>query len=188
MYPVSSHGARYSFLLLVTVALALSACSSRPAPTVVSIEKGALEVQRCSKLSGNRTPIVYSCSIASGDVFLSTLKDCSIGEKFSFQATTRQLLVGLAGMKMVSQSPVKLGQVPALQSVVQGTIDAEPIVMSTFTFRRGRCINDMIFWRAASPSTSESPEVATFSDEVRRLANSLISESHLGEDVSRVAG
>lgn len=187
MYPFSSHGARYSFSLPIVVACLLLACSSRPAPTIVSIEKAALEVQHCSKLSGKKSPMVYSCYTTDGPVFLSTLKDCSIGEKFSFQATTRQLLVGLVGMKMISQTPVKLGPVPALQSVVQGTIDAEPIVMSTFTFRRGSCVTDMIFWRPVPSPDHGDTAITSFSDDVKRLANSLISESQLGEDVSRVA-
>lgn len=132
--------------------------------------------------------IVYSCTTPSGTIFVSSLKDCSIKEKFTFQATTRQLFVGLVGLKVVWQEPVKLGATPALQSVVQGALDADPIIMATFTFRQDACITDLVFWKGNPQMDMSEGYVSTFTAETKSLADSLITENLLAEDVSRVAG
>jgi hypothetical protein len=116
-------------------------------------------------------------------VYVSALKDCSISEKFTLQATTRQLFVGLSGLKVVSQEPVTLGTTQTLHSVVQGTVDADPVAMSTFTFRKDNCVRDMVMWRSLLPAKGGHPEVSTFVGESIDLAKLLITDNHLAEDV-----
>jgi hypothetical protein len=163
-------------------------CSSTPAPTSLSLAPEQLEHHQCTRLSKHMSAIVYSCTTPNGPIFVSSLKDCSINEKFTFQATTRQLFVGLVGLKVVSQEPVKLGSTPALQSVVQGALDADPIIMSTFTFRRNSCVTDLVFWRGNPEKEQSDSFVATFSEATKHLAESLLAEELVVEDVSRVAG
>jgi hypothetical protein len=132
--------------------------------------------------------MVYSCSTSSGPIFVSTLKDCSIDEKFTFQATTRQLLVGFVGLKVVAQEPVKLGSTPALQSVVQGALDADPIVMSTFTFRKDSCVTDLVLWRGNPNKDYSEAFIETFARDSKSLADSLIADTLAVEDLGRDAG
>jgi hypothetical protein len=185
MYPVLSHGARWS-LLVIAITYALSGCSSTPAPVTVPLESTRLEHEQCSKLSGSAAPaVVYSCKSDSGPIFVATLKDCSISEKFSFQATTRQLMVGLVGAKVAHQGPVNMGSFNTLQSVVTGTVDAEPVIMSTFTYRNKNCVTDIILWQGLSPQDISSDEkVSTFKESSKKLATALLNEYLQVQDVT----
>lgn len=186
MYPFLHRCARYSFRAQLLLVAVLFGCSSTPPPTSISLGREQLQVHGCTKLSKHMSTVVYSCSTSSGPIFVSTLKDCSIDEKFTFQATTRQLLVGFVGLKVVSQEPVKLGSTPALQSVVQGALDADPIVMTTFTFRKDKCVTDLVLWRG-NPNKDESESfIATFTRDSKTIADSLIAETIAVEDLGRV--
>jgi hypothetical protein len=132
---------------------------------------------------------VYSCRSEVGPIFVATLKDCSIPEKFSFQATTRQLMVGLVGAKVAHQATVSMGTFNTLQSVVTGTIDAEPVMMSTFTYRKKECVTDIVLWQAVAPdSLSQSDKVSAFSESSKRLASALLNEKLLVQDVTPSEG
>lgn len=192
MYPFLHRRARYSFYPLLLALAASLGCSSTPPPTSLSLAPDKLEHLKCTPLSKHMSAIVYRCVTdsgdGSGDIFVSSLKDCSINEKFTFQATTRQLFVGLVGLKVVWQEPVKLGSTPALQSVVQGALDADPIIMSTFTFRQNSCVTDLVFWKGNPQKDVSEGYVSRFTADTKTLADSLITENLLAEDISRVAG
>jgi hypothetical protein len=102
------------------------------------------------------------------------LEDCSIPEKFTFQATTRQLMVGMTGLQIVSQTPVAVAGTNVLHTVVRGSIDAEPVVLSTFTKRRGGCISDLVLWKATPRADVSPDEVSTFTAASRELATLLV--------------
>lgn len=132
----------------------------------------------CRRLSGPlATPAVYECQANGLPLFATTLKDCSIPEKFTFQTTTRQLFVGLLGLKVVSQDPVQVGDTRALQTVVTGTLDAEPVLMSAFTFRKQNCVTDIVLWQRASSASFSEESVSTFSRSSSRLTTSLLDSS-----------
>jgi hypothetical protein len=122
-------------------------------------------------------------------MFVATLKDCSIPEKFSFQATTRQLMVGLVGAKVARQAPVSMGKFNTLQSVVTGTMDAEPVMMSTFTYRNKECVTDIVLWQGVpADSLAQADKVSAFSDSSKRLASALLNENLLVQDVTPSEG
>lgn len=156
----------------------LLACSAQPAPTTVPLESVAVHHDACRRLSGPLAkPVVYECQAIGSTVFATTLKDCSIPEKFTFQTTTRQLFVGLLGLKVISQEPVVIGNTRALQTVVAGTLDAEPVLMSAFTFRKQNCVTDIVLWQStASPQVSEE-SASIFSRSTSQLTTSLLDES-----------
>lgn len=182
MYTVFRQGARYSFYTVVFAFMAAVGCSSASAPQIVAIETATNSPDGCSRFGGSASRI-HTCPSRNGAVYVSALKDCSIAEKFTLQATTRQLFVGLAGLKVVSQDPITLGATQTLHSVVQGTVDADPIVMSTFTFRKGHCVRDIVMWRSLLTSKGGHPDVATFVSESIELGKTLIANNHLAEDV-----
>lgn len=139
----------------------LAGCSSGPVPTTVPLESVAVQHDACHRLSGPlATPVVYKCQVDGTQIFVTTLKDCSIPEKFTFQTTTRQLFVGLLDLKVMRQESVQFGSTRALQTVVSGTLDAEPVLMSAFTFRRDNCVTDIVLWQGLS-SAHPSPERTT---------------------------
>lgn len=187
MYTVFGQGARYSFYTIVFMVAATIGCSSAPAPQIVPIENDTSARHVCERVGGKSSRI-HSCPSRNGAVYVSALKDCSISEKFTLQATTRQLFVGLSGLKVVSQEPVTLGPTQTLHSVVQGTIDADPVAMSTFTFRKDNCVRDLVMWRSLLPAKSGHADVSTFVSESIDLAKLLIADNHLAEDVGGTEG
>ncbi len=187
MYTVFQQGARCSFYTAVCSVWALAGCSSAPTPQIVPIEAVARHQHRCTKLE-NASSRIDLCPSRNGAVFVSVVNDCSISEKFTLQATTRQLFVGLTGLKVISQEPVTLGSTQALHSVVQGTVDADPIAMSTFTFRNGNCVRDLVMWRSLLPSKAGHADVETFVDESVELAELLVADNHVAETVSGSEG
>lgn len=121
--------------------------------------------------------MVYECQANGAKVFVTTLKDCSIPEKFTFQTTTRQLFVGLLGLKVVSQDPVLIGKTRALQTVVTGTLDAEPVLMSAFTFRKQNCVTDIVLWQSAASLQVSDDLLSIFSRSTSQLTARLLDES-----------
>jgi hypothetical protein len=189
MYRFFRDGARCSFLVIATT-YTLLGCSSGPMPVTVPLESTRLAHEDCHRLEGSAAPaVVYRCQSDVGPVFVATLKDCSIPEKFSFQATTRQLMVGVVGAKVAHQGSVNMGTFNTLQSVVTGTIDAEPVMMSTFTYRKQECVTDIILWQALSPDTVDQVDrVAAFSESSKKLASALLNEKLLVQDVTPSEG
>jgi hypothetical protein len=190
MYPVFRLRARHSFLVLTMLPAVMLGCSSTPAPTTVPIEQTVLQSSECQAMSSSPKPSrVYSCKSDIGSVFVATLKDCSIPEKFSFKATTRQLLVGLTEMKVVKQEPVPATPTNMLQSVILGTIDADPVMMSTFTFREKDCVNDIIIWQGIKSSEEPSNDsITAFSESSKKLAAQLVNDKSLVHDVTPTEG
>lgn len=147
-------------------------------PTTVPLENVALHHDKCRRLSGPlATPVVYSCQASDAEIFVTTLKDCSIPEKSTFQTTTRQLFVGLIGLKVISQESVPFGKTRALQTVVIGTLDAEPVLMSAFTFRKDDCVTDIVLWQGAESTELASETITTFAQSSTRLTTSLLHET-----------
>lgn len=178
MYSVLRRGASTSFYL--TIAL-IAGCGSSPfgsaGPLDLPILTGPLsDAATCTTVDEvGSAPHVYRCNNSSGPVFLATLKDCSVSEKFSFQATTRQLFVGVTGLKVLSQEPVSFGQRKALQTLVAGTMDAQPLSVSTFTYREEGCVNDVVVWR-----TERSPILAGESSQAFAALSLSVAEHMLG--------
>jgi hypothetical protein len=182
-YSVFKLTARACFL-----SCALLACSSGAAPTTVPLENVAVHHDACKRLSGPlATPVVYRCQVEGAQIFVTTLKDCSIPEKFTFQTTTRQLFVGLLGLKVISQEPVQFGSIRALQTVVSGTLDAEPVLMSAFTFRKDSCVTDVVLWQGAPSAQPATEQVAAFAQSSTLLTTLLLNDSlsvHHDSDVT----
>jgi hypothetical protein len=189
MYRFFRDGARCSFLV-IAVTYTLLGCSSGPMPVTVPLESTRLAHEACRRLESSSAPsVVYRCESDLGPMFVATLKDCSIPEKFSFQATTRQLMVGLVGAKVARQAPVSMGKFNTLQSVVTGTMDAEPVMMSTFTYRNKECVTDIVLWQGVpADSLAQADKVSAFSDSSKRLASALLNENLLVQDVTPSEG
>lgn len=170
------HAARTSFA--VTLILWTLGCGAAT-PTTHSV-RIAPEVlhssNRCKGFDGGPTVpnSVITCETEAGALFATILEDCSIPEKFTFQATTRQLLVGMTDMSIVSQTAVSAGATKQLHSVVKGAIDAAPVLLSFFTSRRDGCVTDLVMWKGV-PQGEVAPEVLTqFTSASRELASILV--------------
>jgi hypothetical protein len=177
MYPVSFRGASTSFFILVALASApLTGCSSGPANPPVSVPLNppeAREVQ-CEKQRSLHGPNIYQCQSELGPMFVTTVKDCSIPEKFTFQATTRQLLVGVMDLTVISQEPQTLNSVKTLHSIVHGTMDVDPFIMSIYTFHQNECITDLVVWRGSSHGKPSADDTAKFSEVSSSIAKNLV--------------
>jgi hypothetical protein len=130
----------------------------------------------CSPFDGGASApnSIIQCQSSTGPLFATVLEDCSIPEKFTFQATTRQLMVGMTGLQILSQTPVVVAGTRVLHTVVRGSIDAEPVLLSTFTKRRGSCISDLVLWKGTARLEVAPSEVSDFSAASRELATVLV--------------
>jgi len=115
------------------------------------------------KASGKKEPLVYKCN---GDLFLTTLKECSIPDKFTMLATTRQLLVGFASLKLLKQSVGEFAGAKALESLYEARFDVDDLYLMTFSLRREDCVQDMVAWTKREHASS--PE--SFSEQAQGLA------------------
>ncbi|MFN4896486.1 MAG: hypothetical protein ACK5GN_02325 [Pseudomonadota bacterium] len=171
------------------VGCCLTSCSSGSTPTTVPLESVAVHHEACKRLSGPlATPVVYECRSEGGRIFATTLKDCSIPEKFTFQTTTRQLFVGLIGLKVVSQEPVQIGSTRALQTVVSGTLDAEPVLMSAFTFRKRNCVTDIVLWQGSDSTQVATEKIDQFTRSSSQLTFHLLDDSTTVHEDADVTG
>lgn len=133
----------------------------------------------CVVSSLSSRPFVYRCTVTvpgtdtPSDLFATIVRDCSIPEKFTTQATTRQLLIGLTDITVVKQSGVDIATHRALLSLVRAQLDATPVALATITRREQvtsgvACISDLIVWR----SWEENLNLATLEQGALTLAAS----------------
>ncbi len=121
---------------------------------------------------------MYICDSNSGPLFVTAVRQCGIPEKLSYQATTRQLLVGMTNLELLSQTPVSIADTKALRSTFRGVIDADTVLAATFTQREDDCITDLVVWKATSPSLSSSEEIDPFNLAATEIAT-MIRPEHL---------
>ncbi len=173
MYPVLFRGASTSFLFLLVT---LAGCSSGPSNPPVSVPLNPPEVRevKCAKQRSAHGPNIYVCESELGPMFVTTVKDCSIPEKFTFQATTRQLLVGVMDLTVISQEPETLNSVKTLHSIVHGTMDVDPFIMSIYTFHQYDCITDLAVWRGSSTGKPSVEDTTKFSEVSSSIAKNLV--------------
>jgi hypothetical protein len=170
MYPFFRRWASVSFLVISGV---LPGCSgsSTPPPVSIPLSESALhELAKCDTLRGSKNPRIYRCDSDTDKVFVTAVKDCSIPEKFTFQATTRQLLVGVMDLTVITQEPALVNSTKTLQSVVHGTMDVDPFIMSIFTFNDRKCVTDLAVWKGFSSSKPSQDDAAKFAEETLTLA------------------
>jgi len=174
MYPFLFRGASTSFLLFVAT---LCACSSGPANPPVSVPLNSPQIREaahCEKQRGDHGANIYQCESDLGPVFVTTVKDCSIPEKFTFQATTRQLLVGVVDLTVLTQNPITFNALKALHSVVHGTMDVDPFIMSIYTFHQNECVTDLVVWKGSSRTKPSPEDTSKFSDVSTAIAQHLV--------------
>lgn len=191
MYPFLSRGA-----ILIVCFTTLPGCSSGPGNPPVSVPLPAPEVRKianCSREPDENGTNIYKCPSALGPLYVTTVKDCSIPEKFTFQATTRQLLVGVMDLTVMSQTPIAFDSSKALHSVVHGTMDVDPFLMSIYTFHQNDCVTDLVVWKGSSREKPSNEDVSTFANASSSLAQRLVPNLvHAGDlsskEVTRAAG
>lgn len=144
-------------LSIVAVILVTGCSGSRSGNSVTLPLPGAALIASngCSEISDSDGAKVYQCTddASEGPLFVTVVRDCSISEKFSHRATTRQLLVGFSNLKVLNQEPVDLGEQKVLRSVVAGILDVDPVYVSTFTLRSGSCVTDLVMWTKSEEAT-----------------------------------
>lgn len=118
---------------------------------------------QCIQVQRQQAPAyIYRCRRGPHDIFVSKLHACHHPEKYTYQASTRQLLVGFADLQILSQAPVALNNQNTLRSIVHATLDATPVLAATFTHREKSCITDLVIWRSALHARPSPDEIAQF--------------------------
>ena len=181
MYPVLRLGTSTLFILAPLLFWGCGAAVSGPQVVKLPVQERSLsdaaECRSTEKIASS--PYVYRCDTnldtELGALFISTLKDCSVSDKFSFQATTRQLFVGITGLTVISQASLSFGNKKALHSLITGTLDAQPLTVSTFTFREEGCVTDLVIWRSEESTEDMNLIRSRFSKLSQKLAEHLIS-------------
>ena len=170
-------------LCLVTI-LGCSSGSGTPPVSVPLPAPEVREIANCLREPDRHGTNIYRCQSSLGPLFVTTVKDCSIPEKFTFQATTRQLLVGVMDLTVIRQDPVTFHSLKALQSVVHGTMDVDPFIMSIYTFHQIDCVTDLVIWKGSSREKPSADETSTFANESSSLAQRLAPKLVPANDVS----
>jgi hypothetical protein len=163
-------------LLITTLAVGCSSGSRETPPAALELPSTSLsDTKECSSVDSVKgASHVRRCTTPTGDVFLTEMRDCTIPEKFSYQATTRQLLVGLTDLTAIKQQAVELGARKVLRSLFSATLDADKVLVATFTFREGRCVTDLICWRSAPAETAFTQELERFTLVASRIADNVL--------------
>ena len=163
-------------MLLVSCSAIYGCGGSRaPAPKPLPMTDETLSsVPGCRHVSSEHAgATVSACDTPDGALFVTAMQQCGVPDKFSYQATTRQLLVGITNLEFVNQSPVAFGDSKALRSTFRGVIDAETILGATFTHRIDDCITDLVVWKLTSSPLHSPEEVDTFTRAATELASKL---------------
>ena len=184
MYPFLFRGASTSFLALSILIAGCSGSSTPPPKTVSIASSSTLENSRCEKTS-NGGGNLYRCESGVGPLFVTTVKDCSIPEKFTFQATTRQLLVGVVDLSVISQEPAAFDSRKALNSIIHGMMDVDPFIMSIFTFKEKDCVTDLVLWKGSGRDKPSTDETEQFSTAASALAQQLVPTLMPAKEASR---
>ena len=174
MYPFLFRGASTSFLAL-SILLTGCSISDAPPPKTVSIPSSStLESSHCEKTGSSGGIALYRCESDVGPLFVTTVKDCSIPEKFTFQATTRQLLVGVVDLSVITQEPAAFDSRKALNSIIHGMMDVDPFIMSIFTFKEKECVTDLVLWKGSGRDKPSHDETERFSSAAATLAQQIV--------------
>jgi hypothetical protein len=113
------------------------------------------------------------CETLHGSLFVTAMQQCGVPDKLSYQATTRQLLVGITNLELVNQTPVAIRDTKALRSTFRGVIDAETILGATFTHRSDDCITDLVVWRLTPSALNVHGEIDIFTRDATEIASKL---------------
>ena len=187
MYPFLFRGASTSFLALSILFTGCSVSDAPPPKTVSIPSSTTLESSRCEKTGKGGGIVLYRCESEVGPLFVTTVKDCSIPEKFSFQATTRQLLVGVVDLSVITQEPTAFDSRKALNSIIHGMMDVDPFIMSIFTFKEKECVTDLVLWKGSGRDTPSADETQRFSAAASTLAQQLVPTLIPAKEAARAA-
>ncbi len=102
---------------------------------------------------------------------MTAMQQCGVSEKLSYQATTRQLLVGMTKLNLIDQTSISIEDARLLRSIFRGLIDADTILGASFTKRSGDCITDLVVWRVSASEHQSAAEVDTFTRAATELAS-----------------
>lgn len=161
-------------MLLVSFTTVIFGCggSTAPAPALLPLTNEMLSSARgCRHISSEGAELPVSvCETPHGSLFVTAMQQCGVPDKFSYQATTRQLLVGITNLEFVNQTPVPIGDRKVLRSTFRGMIDAEKILGATFTHRSDGCITDLVVWKLAPSPLNAPEEIDIFTRDATELA------------------
>jgi hypothetical protein len=164
---------------LILMPLALGGCflfAGSPADQTESLRLAWNNPSSCESRSES-APFIYRCAQEARASFVTGLRDCGIKEKFTTQATTRQLLVGIANLQIVKQEPFDVEAArPALLTSMRGVLDATPVMVTVVTERipnEGHdCIVDYVFWQRTTFGSADDSSLR----ELETLARSFARE------------
>jgi hypothetical protein len=172
--------------MLLVSTFASSGCggSSAPAPALLALsDETTSKIPECHPMSTHtEAPLVSRCATSSGPLFVTAMRQCGVPDKFSYQATTRQLLVGITGLEFIDQSPVSIDGTKALRSTFRGVLDADTILGATFTQRNGDCITDLIIWRATSSALHSPEQIESFTQAATEVASKVRTDQLLARE------
>jgi hypothetical protein len=77
-------------------------------------------------------------------------------------------------LTVMSQEPETLNSVKTLHSIVHGTMDVDPFIMSIYTFHQNDCITDLVVWKGSSRLKPSPDEATKFSEVSSALAKNLV--------------
>lgn len=103
---------------------------------------------------------------------MTAIKDCENKKSRSALVSTRQLLVGMKDIKIVSQNEISLNDTHALRTHVRARLENHALDLLTYTVPDQSCLFDFVLWRSSvdQDSGANASLLASDQDLARFLA------------------
>lgn len=171
--PTSGCQSTLSSALNITILLAtalylsvsISACGSAPnPPTHLSIPAQDNMAPGGAKVIAENDG-VYELSVSdtasAPSVYATALKECGVPDQHSIASLSRQLFVGLEGIKINARERIILDGAPGFHMSAEAKLEGSPVGLISYSVKLGKCVVDIVFWQQGK-----------LSDDVASLQNS----------------
>lgn len=116
---------------------------------------------------------VYKCSCCHGDLFFTAFKQCEVQQEIDYEATTRQLVVGLGQLEQLSQTPLFMNLDTIQRTIFRGTLDTDQLLLASFTVRVEGCDLGLVAWRPTAAASGEAADVDNFTEDATMLTREI---------------
>lgn len=116
-------------------------------PEWIRLEPGSADSQGSKEIiSTEISDVAYQSKSTASIISLnSACRQSSEQQEQSLSALTNLLFMGISDLALHSQKQILFQNSPALESVVQGNLNGEEMMLQTVVIRRGRCIYDLVY-------------------------------------------
>ena len=137
-------------LLISLIALGMTSCSILGWNSSKSVNLASKEIKSLELHQLSRKPYVYKITDPNnqqvGNVYFTTIEDCSLNGNLSATAIMRQLFVGFEDLNITEQSEVRIENSPVFVTTIKASLENKPLIIRNYATRVDKCVVDVVFW------------------------------------------